>query len=81
MNCRDPFPKKNPKLQKLLQDCIQLSHSQHKAGQGLGKVTACLSNLQLGSTTYSHSLSPGPRNTSVVILGKAGLRIYSQIFS
>ena len=47
MNCRDPFPKKkNPKLQKLLQDCIQLSHSQHKAGQGVGKVTACLSRLR-----------------------------------
>ena len=42
-----PFSKKkNPKLQKLLQDCIQLSHSQHKVGQGVGKVTACLSRLR-----------------------------------
>ena len=67
-----PFSRKTPKLQKLLQDCIRLSHSQHQVGQGLGKATACLSNLRLGSTTYNYSLSPGPWNTGVVILGKVG---------
>ena len=77
-----PFSKKKkPKTAKAIarMHSVKSQPTQGRAGCGEGH---CLpESPTLGSTAYSHSLSPGPGNTSVVTLGQAGLRIYSQIVS